>query len=249
MKIRYTLNYVLSVPCRFNLRKYPFGKQSFNIAFKIRNIKNASNFEFVYFKNVTNSSDLYYHGNITLGEYDFVSADHRVNKKAVVITIHLVNLYGFHMLNSFVPTVLICIIAFSTLIFPIKDSSDRVMLSLTALLVLAALFTQSSNTSAITNYFKLLDIWFVVSLFYCFMIVIYNILLRKFSSVGERKARNALLNAIEENLDEDCDFKKSETPNQWKKKLVFYNFVVTIYFSAFYILFLFFFCLTAADII
>ncbi|KAL7646772.1 UNVERIFIED_CONTAM: hypothetical protein RMT77_002027 [Armadillidium vulgare] len=153
------------------------------------------------------------------------------------------------MLNSFVPTLLICIIAYSTLIFPIKDFSDRVMLSLTALLVLAALFTQSSNTSVITPYFKLLDIWFVVSIFYCFMIVMHNIFLRKFMSIAERKAKNTLINAIEENLDENCDFKKSETPNQWKKKLVFYNFVALIFFSAFYILFLFLFCLAAAEII
>ncbi|KAL7646768.1 UNVERIFIED_CONTAM: hypothetical protein RMT77_002023 [Armadillidium vulgare] len=250
MRILYTFESIMKVPCSFNLQRYPFGKQSCNFAFMIRDVKYSSNSEFVYDGNVTDGSNLIYDGNKQLGEYNFVSANHEIGKNgAVVVTIHLVNLYGFHMLNSFVPTLLICIIAYSTLIFPIKDFSDRVMLSLTALLVLAALFTQSSNTSVITPYFKLLDIWYVVSIFYCFMIVIYNILLRKFTSVQERKARNTLLNAIEENLDENCDFRKSETPNQWKKKLVFYNFVAIVSLSAFYILFLFFFCLAAAEII
>ncbi|RXG56536.1 Glycine receptor subunit alpha-2 [Armadillidium vulgare] len=248
MKILYTFVSTMDVPCSFDLHKYPFGKQSCTIAFMTQNNEYNPNTKFEYAGNITDASNLFYNGSKQLGEYNFASADHRVDEYGVVVvTIHLVNLYGFHMLNSFVPSVLICIITYSTLFFPIKDFSDRVMLSLTALLVLAALFTQSSNSSVITPYFKLLDIWYVVLIFYCFMIVIYNIWLRKFTSIEERKAKDTLLNANEENLDEDCDFKKSQTPNQWKKKLVFYNFVAIIFFSTFYILFLFFFCLAAAE--
>ncbi|KAB7507685.1 Glycine receptor subunit alpha-2 [Armadillidium nasatum] len=162
MKILYTFKAIINVPCRFDLRKYPFGKQSCNIAIWIDNVEDNSNYEFVYEGRVNKIEELIYNGSKDLEEYSFVSANHMVDESgAILITINLKNLYGFHMLNSFVPSVLICIISYCTLVFPITYFSDRVMVSLTALLVLAALFSQSSNTSVKTSYFKLLDIWYI----------------------------------------------------------------------------------------
>ncbi|KAB7499475.1 hypothetical protein Anas_14258 [Armadillidium nasatum] len=48
MKILYTFKAIIDVPCRFDLRKYPFGKQSCNIAIWIENVEDNSNYEFVY---------------------------------------------------------------------------------------------------------------------------------------------------------------------------------------------------------
>ncbi|RXG73299.1 Gamma-aminobutyric acid receptor subunit beta-1, partial [Armadillidium vulgare] len=193
MKITYVFSGLVTVPCRFNLRKYPFGTQTCNISFWADNAYLTKQYEFVHddgkYKDYTT-----YEGRKDLGEYLFISDDDVIEKSYfVTIIIKLKNLYGFHMLNSFAPSFLICVITFGTLFFPITYFSERVSISLTALLVLAALFTQASDKSVITPYFKLLDIWFVVLIFYCFMIVIYNIALNKVMILEERKAKKAAL--------------------------------------------------------
>ncbi|KAB7496153.1 Gamma-aminobutyric acid receptor subunit beta-3 [Armadillidium nasatum] len=249
MKILYTFKAIIDVPCRFDLRRYPFGKQSCNIAAWIENAEDHYNYEFVYKGGENKIVELIYNGSKDLGEYSFVSANHMVDESgAILITIHLKNLYGFHMLNSFVPSVLICIISYCTLVFSITNFSDRVMVSLTALLVLAALFSQSSNTSVKTSYYKLLDIWYVVLIFYSFMIVIFNTWLHKFTSIEKRKEKESMLNFKDDN-NEEINTIKFESVPQWKKKLMFYNFIAIVFFSLFYALFIFFFCLAAAEII
>ncbi|RXG53091.1 Glycine receptor subunit alpha-2 [Armadillidium vulgare] len=248
MKILYTFKAIIDVPCSFDLRRYPFGKQSCNIAIFIENVEENSNYEFAYKGGGNKIVELIYNGRKDLGEYNFVSANHTVDELgAILITIHLKNLHGFHMLNSFVPSVLICIISYCTLVFPIKNFSDRVMVSLTALLVLAALFSQSSNTSVRTSYYKLLDIWYVVSIFYSFMIVIFNTWLNKFISIEKRKENENMFNFKDDN--NEVNNIKFEWKFQWKKKLVFYNFLAIVFFSLFYILFISFFCLAAVEII
>ncbi|KAL7646767.1 UNVERIFIED_CONTAM: hypothetical protein RMT77_002022 [Armadillidium vulgare] len=249
MKILYTFKAIIDVPCSFDFRKYPFGKQSCNIAICIENAEDNSNYKFVYKGEGNKIVELIYNGRKDLGEYSFVSANHTVDELGdILITIHLKNLYGFHMLNSFVPTVLICIISYWTLVFPITNFSDRVMVSLTALLVLAALFSQSSNTSVKTSYYKLLDIWYVVLMFYSFMIVTFNTWLHKFISIEEGKEKENMLNFKDDN-NEEVNAIKYESVSQWKKKLVLYNFIAIVFFSLFYVLFIFFFFLAAEEII
>ncbi|RXG60837.1 Glycine receptor subunit alpha-1 [Armadillidium vulgare] len=160
MKILFTFRAVMEIPCRFNIEKYPFGKQSCNVAFLIENAEYNSEFKYIQKEWEENNSDVIYNGSKDLGAYNFISANHEVGENgAVLLTIHLGNVYGYHVLTSFVPSVLTCIITYSTLFFPIKDFSNRVMVSMVALLVLAVLFTQASNSSVTTPYLKLLDIW------------------------------------------------------------------------------------------
>ncbi|XP_050714165.1 ligand-gated ion channel 50-like [Eriocheir sinensis] len=53
------------------------------------------------------------------------------------------------------------IISLVTLHFDLADFQDRIMVSLTSLLVLATYFTQTSQTIPKTSYLKLIDVWFV----------------------------------------------------------------------------------------
>ena len=52
------------------------------------------------------------------------------------------------------------------------DFNERIMVSLTALLVLAALFSQASSTSVKTPYYKLIDVWYAALIALCFAAVI-----------------------------------------------------------------------------
>ena len=92
-----------------------------------------------------------------------------------MITIALNNLSGFYIFSTYVPTFLMVVICYSTFYFGIDDFTDRIMISLTALLVLATLFTQITQTTPKTAYLKLLDVWFVSCIVMDFVIVILHV--------------------------------------------------------------------------
>lgn len=135
-----------------------------------------------------------------LGEFYLTEATLEIPESAKAISprmvfyLHLEGLYGFHILNSFIPSALMVLISYATLFFPMHDFNERVMTSLTSLLVLTALFTQTSNTSARTSYFKLLDIWFVAMIAFSFLIVMCNIILHCIWTDLENKRYHLLKN-------------------------------------------------------
>lgn len=75
------------------------------------------------------------------------------------------------MVTIFIPTTLISIISFATLSFKWFDFQNRIMVSLTALLVLSTLFSQVSDSLPKTSYFKLIDVWFFISILFAFLTI------------------------------------------------------------------------------
>ncbi|XP_045134426.1 ligand-gated ion channel 50-like [Portunus trituberculatus] len=63
-------------------------------------------------------------------------------------------------------------IACLTFYFDVNDFTDRIMVALTAMLVLAAFFTQTSNTIPKTAYLKLIDVWYLVLICQVFAIIV-----------------------------------------------------------------------------
>ena len=80
--------------------------------------------------------------------------------------------FNYYLLNNYLPSLLIFFIAYSTLYFPINNFNERVMVSLTSLLVLATFFTQASDSTVHTPYVKMLEIWFITLIGFNFVIVI-----------------------------------------------------------------------------
>ena len=69
----------------------------------------------------------------------------------------------------FIPTILINLIGFSSHFFKWFDFQNRIMVTITSLLVLAAMFSQIHSTLPTTSYMKLIDVWFFISISYCFV--------------------------------------------------------------------------------
>ena len=172
---------IKDLPCTFDLRKYPFNNQIcvLNVFFgsppllpplKIR----------LNGKDKENEAEAYLTSNFReLGEFYLANATIKLGTLpgSVVFYLYLEGLYGYHVLNSFTPSALMLLISYSTLYFPIPDFNERIMVSLTSLLVLTALFTQTSDTSVRTSYFKYLDIWYVSMITFSFLIVMCNAIL------------------------------------------------------------------------
>ncbi|XP_066957582.1 uncharacterized protein [Macrobrachium rosenbergii] len=168
LKLTQTFN--VRVSCQMNFVNYPFDTQRCH--FKIR-MKYFTQ-DLVAFK--TSNDVVEFRGSENLGEYKVESLKMEdaewYNYSGRKIVISMDNLSGFHISSTYVPTFLMVVISYSTLYFDLNDFNDRIMVSLTALLVLATLFTQISEITPKTSYLKLLDVWFVVTIFISFSIII-----------------------------------------------------------------------------
>ncbi|XP_071527808.1 uncharacterized protein [Panulirus ornatus] len=117
---------------------------------------------------------LEYDGDRDLLDYHLEDITVLSEAKYVTVTLHLTGHFDYHLLNSFAPSALMFVICYSTLFFPVTNFNERIMVSLTAMLVLAGLFAQATNNYIKTPYFKLLDIWYATLIMFCFFVVIAN---------------------------------------------------------------------------
>ncbi|ROT81978.1 hypothetical protein C7M84_024864 [Penaeus vannamei] len=84
------------------------------------------------------------------------------------------------ILTIFIPTTVINIISYATFFFKWYDFQNRIMVSLTSLLVLMTLFSQVADTLPRTSYFKLVDIWFFFSIIYTFLVIMQHTVVEYF---------------------------------------------------------------------
>ncbi|KAK4314634.1 hypothetical protein Pmani_014085 [Petrolisthes manimaculis] len=84
---------------------------------------------------------------------------------------------GYPIISIYVPTVILLILAYLSLIFRRDNFEARVMSSLTVLLVLAALFTQTSTSLPKTSYFKMVDVWLLFSISLIFFVIVFHVII------------------------------------------------------------------------
>nr|XP_045616220.1 glycine receptor subunit alphaZ1-like [Procambarus clarkii] len=82
------------------------------------------------------------------------------------------NQRGYYIGNAFLPSLLLSIVCYLSFYFAIDDFQDRVMVSLTSLLVLTSLLTQTNQSIPKTAYLKLIDIWYIVLICLDFLIIV-----------------------------------------------------------------------------
>ncbi|XP_042237656.1 uncharacterized protein LOC121876535 [Homarus americanus] len=173
--LKLTQTYHVIVSCQMNLVSYPFDSQLCSFIIRLQYFTK----DLVAFK----GSDILveYRGAKNLREYEMrhvemVQSDWN-SHSGQEIRFRLENLSGFYVSSTYVPTFLMVLICYSTFYFELDDFNDRIMVSLTALLVLATLFTQITETTPKTSYLKLLDTWFVACILINFSIVILLVII------------------------------------------------------------------------
>lgn len=250
MEIVYTFSALATVPCRFNLRRYPFGTQICNICFWAENAFRYSKYELSFGSSFAKSHNktMTYKGRKDLGEYFLLDLTHSVgpDPRMAILNIRMQTLFGFHLLNSFTPSIMIFLISYSTLFFSLDDFNERVMVSLTSLLVLATLFTQASSTAVRTPYFKFLDIWYVALISFTFLIVITNIGIHR-RKVLERESRNDSSKRRRKSLNDGYSSATYQVVT--RSSAMKYNFVARFVFAGVFLAFVFFYSLGASEII
>ena len=95
------------------------------------------------------------------------------------MTLRMKNLYVYYLTSTYIPSLLLVLISYLTFLFELEDFSNRIMVSLTSLLVLAALFSQISSTLPHTSYLKLIDIWFLICIIIDFTMIVCLVIINK----------------------------------------------------------------------
>ncbi|XP_064088250.1 uncharacterized protein LOC135202695 [Macrobrachium nipponense] len=172
--------HTIGFTCQFQLQRYPFDKQLCSLTFRLIDVSA----DFVVL--TQDSTGVDFLGQKRLLEYEITSVTMTfINNTDFIdigqkVDLELRNLYGYYISNTYIPTTLLVIICYLTLFFDLDDFTDRVMISLTALLVLSSLFTQTSQTIPKTAYLKLIDLWFVVLIVFVFLIVLVLVIIENF---------------------------------------------------------------------
>lgn len=167
------LEFRVSIPCLFELHRYPFGTYKCNSSIFLKKWREEMQWKSIETGRCAGQPK--YRGNHNLLDYRLLSITYDVpDGDFVVLTFHLRGQFTYHLLNSFSPSALMFIICYSTLFFPLENFNERIMVSLTAMLVLAAFFAQATDSYVKTPYFKLLDVWYAVLISLCFGCVMMN---------------------------------------------------------------------------
>ncbi|KAL7634846.1 UNVERIFIED_CONTAM: hypothetical protein RMT77_015223 [Armadillidium vulgare] len=204
--------------CKMSLYAFPLDTQRCDLVIRMKDFGNNL-VEFV----ATNDS-LSFEGPTELREYKLVNIslerDDVRNISAYRITLYLNHFSSFYVFNTYIPTLLIILICYSTFFFHIDDFGDRVMVSLTVLLVIATLFTQTTASSPTTSYLKLLDVWFFSCILINFIIII---LLVSINFVRLREQEDQEINGrvfkFKKNFNINEAKSKAKIANQWALKL------------------------------
>ncbi|XP_045615469.1 uncharacterized protein [Procambarus clarkii] len=172
--IRLEQQYTVSFMCQFSLHMYPFDIQHCLLSYTLTNIQDR----FLFVKGGVN-----YTGERRLMEYKCVGEEMRGPSDLpgdVQMILEFRNQYGYYIGNAVVPSLLMVVICYLALFFDLHDFQDRIMVSLTSLLVLASLFSQTSQFIPKTAYLKHIDVWYICLISIDFIIILVLVAIENF---------------------------------------------------------------------
>ncbi|XP_069972986.1 uncharacterized protein [Penaeus vannamei] len=170
--IRLSRKYTATYHCSLNLALYPFDSQTCSFTFVLTSARKET------LKLVGAEEDLgvRYEGEWQLMEYTIDSVSlleknhSRCSRKEVVVRFR--RRYGFAILTVYTPSTFFVCIAYLTTFFPVSNLQVRVIIALTAMLVLTTLLNQVSAQLPRNSYFKALDMWMFGAIGLIFSILI-----------------------------------------------------------------------------
>ncbi|XP_069982915.1 serotonin-gated chloride channel mod-1-like [Penaeus vannamei] len=157
----------VSFQCQFDLRWFPFDHQRCSLNFRLSEVESK------LVKVI--ALEPQYLGPEKLPEYQVRAVTMQSRgangDSGQQLTVRFTNLYRYYLANSYLPSFLLVVISYSTFYFRLEDFNERIMVSITAMLVLVALFSQTSSTILKTTYLKLIDVWYMVCIVVDFVMV------------------------------------------------------------------------------
>ena len=135
--------------------------------------------------------------------------------------------------SIYVPTTLLNLIGFASFYYKWFDFQNRIMVTLTSLLVMTTLFAQLTATLPKTSYIKMLDIWFLFSMVFCFFIIFIHTMVEfshKYGLPDEEKRNNEVSELLSPKVGPVEDEEKNQKKNskyQRSKNINKYGFYIS----------------------
>ncbi|CAL4084719.1 unnamed protein product, partial [Meganyctiphanes norvegica] len=180
-----TKEMTVSFQCQFDLGMYPFDTQVCSLTFFLDGLDASLVNLHQGLKGAV------YEGSKILPEYKVSKISMQPiqtlqgTRHKMVLTLQ--NKYVYFMGNAYLPSLLLVIISYSTFFFHLDDFSNRVMVNITSMLVLTALFAQTSASVPMTAYFKLIDIWYTTCIIIDFTMFIMIVVIGVYSDTERAK--------------------------------------------------------------
>lgn len=162
-------DFMASYICNFDLSLFPFDVHECHVNISVMNHGSFySSFDPQDIKIVSSASSLTL---FQASELRYRYVDDNENVTAISLRILLRRQYGAYLFTTFLPCWILGIIGFGTLYFKRQDFSDRIGVTLSCLIVIAALFSQITFTIPQSSSPKVIDVYFfyfIVRLFITF---------------------------------------------------------------------------------
>ncbi|XP_076031404.1 uncharacterized protein LOC143019555 [Oratosquilla oratoria] len=167
-------HYSGSFSCFFHLFTYPFDEQQCTVLIQLA----SSSGGLVQFD--TETATIAYLGEKLLASYQVEQVGLSgsftdTNEPAIKIQFTLVRRYGIVLLTAFMPSLTLIFVSYFTMFIAVHELEVRLMVTLTALLVMYTLFSQVSSTLPQTATFKMIDFWFFFCIFLPFFIIVIHV--------------------------------------------------------------------------
>ena len=114
---------------------------------------------------------------------------HDVNGSLLTVELLFKRQFSGFVVTTFIPIMLIIIISFITLFFEKDDFTNRVMVTISLFIVLASLFSQTSNNLPHTSYIKCIDVVFLCPIVFISLVFACHVLL----SLKHRRAVHTVI--------------------------------------------------------
>ena len=155
------------------LLRYPFDTQKCPIQLKIRG--NQEN-QFVLNWNKApkiEEMDLTQYNVVQYLEYK----NYTSSQTSIIVEITLCRKLSYHIFNTYIPTLILAIIAGFTLFIDFSHFEVTIMIALTSMLVLYTLYQSISQHLPHTSYMKMIDIWLFGGLIFPFIIIMILVIM------------------------------------------------------------------------
>lgn len=152
------------VRCNYNLHLFPWDTQHCSFDIELTNVLGNG-------LNLTESSKVGIKKYLGVEGYSIEELTMAQVQKQLSISLVLKRQSMQYLWDSYLPTALLLAIGYGTLFLPVEPFNDRGTLSLTTLLVLVALYTDSATSLPTTSYNTLMDTWYIFFMVFLALIV------------------------------------------------------------------------------
>ncbi|XP_063609109.1 uncharacterized protein LOC134783243 isoform X1 [Penaeus indicus] len=175
MKNPLELSHKMNAPfvCNMDLRMFPFDTQHCKLLLTLT----SARVDFLHWRHL----EVTYLGETFLTEYKVdnitiqKSSIRNYSVAEVGVTLH--RRFWSYVTSAYIPTVMLMLISYASLFCKRENVELRVIMALTTLLVLYALYQQISDDLPKTAYIKAIDVWYFFAIMMMFTQVIYHIFL------------------------------------------------------------------------